>query len=262
MPLKSQINKALVKTTGFKVVRARTKPAAPKKVSAVRPESVPAHYDEMALPILSAARPYTMTGTEKMYGLYLATRHVMKHDIPGAFVECGVWRGGSMHIVARTLLAIEDTSRDLYLFDTFEGMTPPTEKDLDYDGTPVAELLSRRPKTAKMWAVASLEDVQQGFEEIPYPADQIHFIKGPVEETLPENAPDQIAILRLDTDWYESTRHELATLYDRLSPGGVLIIDDYGSYQGARAATEEFIEESGAKLLLLPTGLGRIAVKP
>ena len=79
---------------------------------------------------------------------------------------------------------------------------------------------------------------------------------------LARRPPDQIAILRLDTDWYESTRHELVTLYDRLSPGGVLIIDDYGSYQGARAAVEEFIEETGARLLLLPIGPGRIAVKP
>jgi len=184
------------------------------------------------------------------------------HDIPGAIVECGVWRGGSMHVVARTLLAIGATSRELYLFDTFDGMTPPTDKDVTYDGRPVVDLLSSRPRTARIWAVASLEDVQQGFEAIPYPRERIHFVQGPVESTLPGQAPDQIAILRLDTDWYESTRQELVTLYDRLSPGGVLIIDDYGSYQGARAAIEEFIQETGARLLLLPVGPGRIAVKP
>jgi O-methyltransferase len=261
MPLKSRINKALATTTGYKIVRARKKPAPAPKPRPVKPE-FPAHYDEMAPPILRAARPYTMTGLEKQYALHLATRHVVAHDIPGAIVECGVWRGGSMHIVSRTLLAIGDTSRELYLFDTFEGMTPPTDKDLTYDGKPVAELLSSRPRTAKIWAVASLEDVQQGFEAIPYPSERIHFVQGPVESTLPDQAPDQIAILRLDTDWYESTRHELVTLYDRLSPGGILIIDDYGSYQGARAAIEEFIEETGARLLLLPIGPGRIAIKP
>jgi O-methyltransferase len=259
MPLKSRINNALATTIGYKVVRARAKPdAAPK---APKP-AFPAHYDEMAHPILRAARPYTMTRVEKQYALYLATRHVVEHDIPGAVVECGVWRGGSMHIVARTLLAIGDTSRELYLFDTFDGMTPPTDKDVTYDGKPVADLLSSRPRTARIWAVASLEDVQQGFEAIPYPRERIHFVQGPVESTLPEQAPDQIAILRLDTDWYESTRHELVTLYDRLSRGGVLIIDDYGSYQGARAAIEEFIKETGARLLLVPIGPGRIAVKP
>jgi O-methyltransferase len=252
MPLKSRINKALATTTGYKIVRART---------TAKP-GFPAHYDEMAHPIIRAARPYTMTRVDKQYALYLATRHVVAHDIPGAIVECGVWRGGSMHVVARTLLAIGDTSRELYLFDTFDGMTPPTDKDVTYDGKPVADLLSSRPRTAQIWAVASLEDVQQGFEAIPYPRERIHFVQGPVESTLPGQAPDQIAILRLDTDWYESTRHELVTLYDRLSPGGVLIIDDYGSYQGARAAIEEFLEETRARLLLLPIGPGRIAVKP
>ena len=250
--------------TGYRLVRARpgrnaTAPAAPK--AAPRP-AFPVDYDEMALPIMRAAGPYTMTCKEKKYTLYLATRYVVENKIPGAIVECGVWRGGSMHIVARTLDAIGDTSRELYLFDTFEGMTPPSDKDVTFGGEPVSVLLDRRPKTAKIWAVASLDDVRQGFEEVPYPDDKIHFVRGPVEETLPEQAPDEIAILRLDTDWYESTRHELLTMYDRLAPGGVLIIDDYGSYQGAKQAVDEFIAATGVRLLLVPIGPGRVAVKP
>src|SRR5215207_10568562 len=125
MPLKSRINKALATTMGYKVVRARAKPdPAPKapKPPKAKPE-FPAHYDEMAHPIIRAARPYTMTRVEKQYALYLSARYVVEHDIPGAVVECGVWRGGSMHVVARTLLAVGDTSRELYLFDTFDGMT-------------------------------------------------------------------------------------------------------------------------------------------
>jgi hypothetical protein len=141
-------------------------------------------------------------------------------------------------------------------------MTPPTDKDVTYDGKPVADLLSSRPRTSRIWAVASLADVQQGFAAIPYPRERIHFVQGPVESTLPEQAPDRIAILRLDTDWYESTRHELLTMYDRLVPGGVLIVDDYGSFQGAKQAVDEFIAETGARLLLIPLGPGRIAVKP
>jgi O-methyltransferase len=258
MPWKSRVNQALTKTVGYKIVRAggRPSPAKPPK------PDFPVDWDEMARPILRAARPYTMTREEKRYALYLATRYVTRHAIPGAIVECGVWRGGSMHVVARTLHAIGDTTRELYLFDTFEGMTPPTDKDITYGGKPVAELLESRPKTAKIWAVASLEDVRQGFETVPYPAERIHFVKGPVESTLPGEAPDEIAILRLDTDWYESTLHELVTLYDRLASGGVLIIDDYGSYQGSRQAVDEFVEATGARLLLLPIGPGRIAVKP
>ncbi|MGK5683362.1 TylF/MycF/NovP-related O-methyltransferase [Actinoplanes sp. URMC 104] len=225
-------------------------------------ETYPVDYDEEAVPILRAALPYTMTRKEKRYALYLATRHVVQHRVPGAIVECGVWRGGSMHVVARTLLAIGDTSRELYLFDTFDGMTEPTDKDLTYGGKPVTELLSAQPRTARIWAVASLEDVRQGFADIPYPEEQIHYVQGPVESTLPAQAPATIAILRLDTDWYESTRHELATLYERLAPGGVLIIDDYGTFQGARQAVDEFLRETGEPLLLVPLGPGRIAVKP
>jgi O-methyltransferase len=260
MSWKTRVNTALATTTGLKVVRARSHavPAAKPKPKA----EFPVDWDEMARPILRASRPYTMTREEKRYALYLATRYITRHKIPGSVVECGVWRGGSMHVVARTLDAIGDTSRELYLFDTFEGMTPPTDKDVTYAGKPVAELLESRPKTAKIWAVATLEDVRQGFETVPYPAERIHYVKGPVESTLPEQAPDEIALLRLDTDWYESTRHELIHLYQRLAPGGVLIIDDYGSYQGSRQAVDEFIDETGARLLLIPIGPGRIAVKP
>jgi len=271
MPWRSRVNKALVKTTGYRIVRAHAdkngKALAPWPANSAPPKAsskpeFPVDYDEMALPIMRAATPYTRTRKEKKYALYLATRYVVENEIPGAIVECGVWRGGSMHIVARTLDAIGDTSRELYLFDTFEGMTPPTDKDLTFSGKPVSELLDGQPKTARIWAVASLEDVKEAFEQVPYPDDKIHFIKGPVEESLPEQAPDEIAILRLDTDWYESTRHELLTLFDRLVPGGVLIVDDYGSFQGAKQAVDEFIAETGSRLLLIPLGPGRIAVKP
>ncbi|MEU4689029.1 TylF/MycF/NovP-related O-methyltransferase [Actinoplanes sp. NPDC023714] len=258
--MKTQINRMLAATTGYKIVKAKKKKPSIKPVAKI--ETYPADYDELAVPILRAAHPYSMTRKEKRYALYLATRYIVDHEIPGAVVECGVWRGGSMHVVTRTLLTIGVTDRDLYLFDTFEGMTEPTEKDLTYGGKPVAELMSAQPKTARIWAIASLDDVKQGFADIPYPPERIHFVRGPVEETLPAEAPERIAILRLDTDWYESTRHELLHLYDRLSPGGVLIIDDYGTFQGARQAVDEFLKETGARLLLSPLGPGRIAVKP
>ena len=113
-----------------------------------------------------------------------------------------------------------------------------------------------------MWAYAGLEDVQEGMAELDYPQDRIHYHRGMVEETIPDRAPETIAMLRLDTDWYESTRHELEHLYDRLSPGGVLILDDYGHWEGARLAAQEFMKEHGSRLALLPLGSGRIAIKP
>jgi len=223
---------------------------------------LPGYYDEEARRIIRSVRPRTMTEDEKLYALIIATRYVADHDVPGAVVECGVWRGGSMQAVAHTLLARGVTDRDLHLFDTFEGMPEPTEKDRRFDGTPAQELLATREKTANIWAIASLEDVQAGMTETGYPVERVHFYRGLVEETIPAEAPPVIAILRLDTDWYDSTMHELEHLYDRVPSGGVLIMDDYGFWQGARQAVDEFLDRTGERLLLVPAASGRIAVKP
>jgi O-methyltransferase len=264
MGAKSGLNAALTKLTGYRIVRAPAPGAQPPppKPAPKPKKDLPADYDDAAKEIIRAVRPYTMTAPDKLFGLILATRHVARHGIPGDIVECGVWRGGSMHAAARALAAEDDISRDIHLFDTYEGMPPPTDRDLLHDGTPAAELLATRSRDHSVWAVATLEDVQEGFADVPYPRDRIHFHKGLVEETIPDQAPEQIAILRLDTDWYESTRHELEHLYPRLSPGGVLVIDDYGWWKGAREAVHEFLDESGERLLLLRIASGRIAVKP
>jgi O-methyltransferase len=219
-------------------------------------------YDEGAEEIIRRVKPRTMTGREKLFGLISAARYVTAHQVPGDVVECGVWRGGSMQSAALALIGAGDTSRTLHLFDTFEGMTEPTEKDVRFDGQTAEHLLATQGKDTKTWAIAGFDDVQQGMAETGYPQDQIVYHRGRVEETIPAEAPEKIAILRLDTDWYESTKHELEHLYDRLSPGGVLIIDDYGYFVGSRLATDEFIEARGEKLLLIPINSGRIAVKP
>jgi O-methyltransferase len=217
--------------------------------------------DEGARETIQRVRPYTMTGAEKIFGLITAVRHVCRADLPGAFVECGVWRGGSMHAAALTLLEVGVTDRELYLFDTFRGMTEPTERDRRGDRT-AAEMLAASDRDKPIWAVASLDDVRAGVATLAYPQERFHFVEGPVEETVPEHAPEQIAILRLDTDWYESTRHELQHLYHRLVPGGVLIIDDYGSWQGAKDATDEFLADLERPPVLFRSGRGRIGVKP
>ncbi len=274
---KSRINKALVGATGYQVTRApkvswggsrppakkaATKAATPKPAAKPKAE-FPVDYEEDVRDIIRAVRPYTMTSNDKMHALISATKYIQRHQIPGAIVECGVWRGGSMHAVARALDAAGDHSRELYLFDTFDGMTEPTEKDARHDGATAADLLATQEKEkSAVWAYASLEDVQQGFTQVPYPAERIHYVKGPVEETVPAQAPEQIALLRLDTDWYASTKHEFEHLYPRLVSGGVLLIDDYGWWAGSRTATQEFLEETGARLLLLRMASGRVAIKP
>jgi hypothetical protein len=130
------------------------------------------------------------------------------------------------------------------------------------DGRPASELLAGAAPDSKVVAAASLEEVQAGFSDVGYPAERLHFVVGRVEDTIPEAAPSRIAILRLDTDWYESTRHELEHLYPRLSPGGVLLLDDYGYWEGARRAVDEFLEATREPLLLTRMASGRIAVKP
>jgi hypothetical protein len=94
-----------------------------------------------------------------------------------------------------------------------------------------------------------------------YPAERIHYHAGLVQDTIPEQAPERIALLRLDTDWYESTRHELAHLYDRVPSGGVIIVDDYDYWEGSRQAVDEFLAARGAHLLLVPVDSARVAVK-
>jgi hypothetical protein len=124
------------------------------------------------------------------------------------------------------------------------------------------QLLATSKKNSRIWAIAGLSDVREAMAETGYPDERVHFHPGLVEETTPGQAPDKIAILRLDTDWYSSTKHELEHLYDRLSPGGVLILDDYGDWDGARKATDEWLTKTGELLFLAPMGSGRIAVKP
>ncbi len=241
-----RVNDLLTRRTGYRL----TKAASPL-------------FDAEMLDIMRTVRPYTMTNEPKLDALITAVRYLTKHQIDGAMVECGVWRGGAMQAVAYALEKGGDTSRELYLYDTFEGMTPPTAEDVRFDGESAAKRLASHPKEGSaIWASASLEDVKAGFATVPYPADRVHFIKGPVESTIPEQAPQKIALLRLDTDWYESTAHELTHLYSRLVPGGVLILDDYDWWQGARQATDEFLKRTGEELLLIRTGTGRIAVKP
>jgi hypothetical protein len=265
--LKNLVNKALVDLTGYRIQKATAPapkpPPPPKPKPKPKRKWLPDDYDEESREIIKAVKPYTMTDADKLFALIQATRYVSRYSIPGDVVECGVWRGGSMQAAARTLLSVGETDRDLYLFDTYEGMPPPTEEDVRHDGKPAEVLLENNDyETSTVWAVATLDDVQEGFAKVPYPAEKVHFVKGLVEQTIPEAAPEQISILRLDTDWYESTRHELEHLYPRLSPGGVLLLDDYGFWKGARQAVDEFLEATGERLLLTRMASGRMAVKP
>ncbi len=209
-------------------------------------------------------KPYTMTSSARVFALCDAVKYIHDKNIEGDIVECGVWKGGSMMAVAETLLRSCDASRNLYLFDTFEGMSPPTDKDVDFWGKTAESLLGHSDaKVADLfWCRATMELVKSAIDSVGYPSEKIHLCKGMVEQTIPLSAPDKISLLRLDTDWYESTKHEMEHLFPRLSKGGVLIIDDYGHWQGARKAVDEFLEKHNVKILLNRIDYsGRIAVK-
>jgi len=226
--------------------------------------SLPADVDPAAAAVIDKAAPYTMTSAERLLALVESVRYVSRCGVPGDIVECGVCRGGSMMATALTLLECNDASRDLYLFDTYEGMTAPTPRDVSRDGHAARDLLDARPRSENdpVWAYATLERVQAAMHSTGYDPARMRFVRGPVEQTVPVSAPQKIALLRLDTDWYESTRHELLHLYPRLVRGGVLIIDDYGHWKGARQAVDEYLAETGAKLLLHRIDYtGRVAVK-
>ena len=229
-----------------------------------RPGRVPLDADLYAGETIEVVRPYTMTSPQRVLALCEAIRYIVRNGIPGDVVECGVWRGGSMMAAARTLLHLGETSRRLYLYDTFEGMPAPSARDRDLGGAAAADILAAQPRDTenRYWCVADQRDVERALLSTRYPAEGIRLVKGRVEDTIPGTMPDRIALLRLDTDWYSSSRHELEHLFPLLQPGGVLIVDDYGQWQGARQALDEYVATSRVPLLLHRIdSSARIAVK-
>ena len=180
-----------------------------------------------------------MTSTERMYALYQAVRYVARAPLPGAFVECGVWKGGSAMVAALTFQELGDPPRDFYLYDTYEGMVEPTARDISFrNQAPHREWSKIRGTDHNLFCANSLADATASLASTGYPADRLHFVQGKVEDTIPGAIPDSIAILRL------------VHLYPRLVRGGVLIIDDYGHWRGAREAVDGYFAEQGVVPLL------------
>jgi len=213
--------------------------------------------------IVERCRPYTMTSDERLVAVCAAVDHVARAGIAGDFVECGVWKGGSSMAAALTFLEHGCDDVELHLYDTFEGMTEPTEADYrPGSGTRARDMYDEIARTDGAWCHSPLDEVAANMAATGYPMDRVHLIKGKVEDTIPTAAPEAISILRLDTDWYESTRHEMEHLFPRLAHGGVLIVDDYGYWAGAKKAIDEYIAAHGLTLMLHRIDAeGRIAIK-
>jgi len=204
-------------------------------------------------------KPFTMGQIEKIVATRQATEYVSGNRVPGDIVECGVWRGGHMMTAARVLLRLQDTSRRLILFDTFQGMSAPTPED----GFEAREKWQKMQRgTRNEWCFAPLDEVRANLRRTGYPEHRIVFVQGKVEDTLPQSAPETIALLRLDTDWHSSTLCGLNHLFPRLAFGGVLILDDYGHWRGCRQAVDEYLMHHDLKILLTRVdGDSRMGIK-
>jgi len=215
--------------------------------------------------LISSMRPYTMTSAERIWSLLHAVRYVVDEGVAGDFVECGVWRGGSVMAMAHQLARMGVTDRRIWLYDTFAGMTDPTEQDVEaVTGTSAAQMLASTEVADgnNVWCVAGRSDVEANVARTPYPYGNFTFVEGDVAVTLHESAPESIALLRLDTDWYESTRLGLEVLYPRLAVGGVCILDDYGHWQGARKAVDDYFAALSYHPFMHPIDFsGRLFIK-
>lgn len=205
----------------------------------------------------------SMLGWERLYSAYQAVRHICNHHIAGDIVECGVWRGGCSWLMADALAACGDATREQYLYDTFAGMSLPDGNDISFHGQDAtATFQKHQQESHNGWCYASLEDVKNTMTLSQLSNERIHFIKGKVEETLPKVVPEKIALLRLDTDLYASTYHEMIHLFPILVQGGVLIIDDYWWWQGSKKAVDQYLKEKKIALFFSRIECSAVGVKP
>ena len=189
--------------------------------------------------LLDRVKPYTMVAEPPLRDLVGRMHGILDAGVPGAMVECGVWRGGSSFLMAEVLKRRGEAGRKVWMFDSFEGLPPPQ----DIDG-PSARAYAEDTENPLYYdnCRAELEEVRAAARELDL-EERVEIVAGWFDQTLPE-ARDRIgpiALLRIDCDWYEPVLLCLETLYDQVSPGGVLIVDDYYQWDGCTIATHEFL---------------------
>ena len=228
----------LLTTFGIKVTRIRERGS----------ENFPSYVQDEFIKLYKKYAGVSMVPWQGMHDAYQAALYIARNLEEGDVVECGVWRGGVSALMYETISEYRKSSVKFWLFDTYEGMSDPTEHDFK-SGNTFADTISKHKKFLRDnggsdWCRGELDDVRATMKLASGNLEDIEFIKGMVEDTLyVSNLPEKIALLRLDTDFYESTKAELEVLYPRLVKGGVLIVDDYGAWAGARKATKEYLEQ-------------------
>jgi O-methyltransferase len=181
-------------------------------------------------------KPNTMTTEERIHSLFDSLEYIRKNNIDGDLVECGVWKGGNILGII-SYLHFYGIYRNVWLYDTFDGMINPSEHDLDHNGSLPYEWVGK--------CKSDLDYVKGILKVCDYPENMIKFVKGDICLTLEDdiNIPKKISLLRLDTDWYESTKKEMQILYPKLVNNGILIVDDYGHWQGCKLAIDEYVKQ-------------------
>jgi O-methyltransferase len=244
----------LLAVVGLKVIRpGRSQNRFPVEISEA---------DKMVFQYVRTSRLST-SSDERLFATIMACRYVVDRDIEGDFVECGVWRGGNS-IIAADVFKNMNSKKFVWLFDTFSGMTEPTAVDVNWQGKSAdIKFRASSKQNHNDWCYAPIEEVQANFSRAGLLDGRVRFVKGDVAHTLSklETLPAKISVLRLDTDWYASTRAELEALYPRLSRGGVLIVDDYGHWGGSRTAVDEYFKAKARPFFQYIDQTARIAVK-
>jgi O-methyltransferase len=208
-------------------------------------------FDSMHLDIIRNIKDYTMTSPERIFALIEAVKYIVNNNISGEIVECGVWKGGSLMAIMQVLMGMKINDRKIIGFDTFEqGMTESKTFDVSVHGLKGKDVVKEWEKNNDY---PSQKVVTNYLLDSGYNKENIKLVKGDIIDTLKKESLGNIALLRLDTDWYETTKFELEYLYDKVVKGGIIIIDDYGYWKGARKAVDEFISQSN-----LPVYLARI----
>lgn len=175
---------------------------------------------------------YTMIGRRRLDNVQSCVETVLEEDVPGDFIETGVWRGGATILMKALLQCQGEQNRTVWCADSFEGLPAPGATDLEIN--PMSDFSDRS------YLAVSLEQVQENFRRFGLLDGRVRFLKGWFRDTLPKAPMVKLAIMRLDGDLYESTMDALNNLYDKLSPGGFVIVDDYYSWEGCRQAVTEF----------------------
>jgi O-methyltransferase len=182
------------------------------------------------------AQAETMIGLHRLDNIQFCVTEVIRRSVPGDLIETGVWRGGATIFMRAVLKAYDDTTRAVWVADSFRGLPPPSGKYQADSG----DLHWTRPELA-----VSVDDVRANFARYGLLDDQVKFLEGLFQDTLPSAPIDQLAVVRLDGDMYESTIVALEELYPKLSPGGFLIVDDYGALKGCRQAVDDYRRDHG-----------------